>query len=198
LALTVLQVLALDIGTDTLPAVALGAEPPRETAMAENPTRGHLLNRRVAVRAFATLGPTEALVSLLAFVSVFVAAGWRPGEAFPEGDVLLGASGAAFAAVVFGQGANAFACRSATKWPGAIGWATNPWLLGAVAAALGIAAVFLFVPAVADLLRHEPPPLIGWVVATAAIPSVLLSDTIEKRLNRSSRRRAAGRPPERR
>ena len=38
---------------------------------------------------------------------------------FPTGGALAAASGAAFAAVVIGQMANAFACRSApaTRWP---------------------------------------------------------------------------------
>ena len=40
LAIGVLQVLALDIGTDMLPALALGAEPPREGIM-ERPPRPH-------------------------------------------------------------------------------------------------------------------------------------------------------------
>ena len=54
---------------------------------------------------------------MAAFIAALVAAGWRPGDSFPTGHALLAASGAAFAAVVLGQMANAFACRSATRWP---------------------------------------------------------------------------------
>ena len=51
LALGVLQVLALDIGTDTLSAAALGAEPATEGVMAQPPSSGRLLNRTTAIRA---------------------------------------------------------------------------------------------------------------------------------------------------
>ncbi len=85
LALGVLQILALDIGTDTLPAVALGADPPSSNTLEHPPARGRLLDRTVARRAFGVLGPAEALFAITAFVMTFVAAGWRPGDPFPTG-----------------------------------------------------------------------------------------------------------------
>ena len=60
LALGVLQILALDIGTDTLPAVALGAEPPAPRTLDGPPVRGRLLNRTVAIRALAIAGPDRS------------------------------------------------------------------------------------------------------------------------------------------
>ena len=65
-------------------------------------------------------------MSMAAFVVAFVAAGWRPGDAVPDGTPLAAASGAAFIAVVLGQVANAFACRSSTRWPGAAGLDDEP------------------------------------------------------------------------
>jgi magnesium-transporting ATPase (P-type) len=59
LALSVLQILALDIGTDLLPALALGAEPP-EPGVVERPPRprsARSLDRAVLARAFGFLGP---------------------------------------------------------------------------------------------------------------------------------------------
>jgi hypothetical protein len=79
------------------------------------PIRHHLLDRRLFTRAFGVLGPVEAAVELTAFLAVFIASGWRPGDAFPLGATLLAASGAAFTAVVLGQAANAFACRSTVR-----------------------------------------------------------------------------------
>lgn len=56
LALSVLQVLSLDIGTDILPALTLATEPPTARIL-ERPPRGrHLLDRSVLVRAFWPLG----------------------------------------------------------------------------------------------------------------------------------------------
>jgi magnesium-transporting ATPase (P-type) len=181
LALGVLQILALDIGTDLLPALALGAEQPRAGTLTRGPVRGHLLDRRVVGRAFGVLGPAEALMVMAAFFAAFVSTGWRPGEPFPTGTALMVASGAAFAAVVLGQFANAFACRSEHLRPGALGWTTNRLLLLAVAVELVVLAVFLWVPAVADLLGQAPPNGAGWAVALAAIPVVLSADAAAKR-----------------
>jgi calcium-translocating P-type ATPase len=180
LAIGILQILAIDIGTDLLPALALGAEPPDKDVL-RKPLRGqHLINGPLLRRVFGVLGPTEAAVSMFAFVVALVTAGWRPGAEFPSGHALLAASGAAFSAVVLGQVANAFACRSTTRWPGSLGWTSNRLLLGAIAVELLALAGFLFIPPLAALLGHAPPPLWGWAVAVLAIPAVLVVDAVHK------------------
>jgi magnesium-transporting ATPase (P-type) len=193
LALGVLQILALDLCTDTMSAVALGAEHPAPHVLDGPPDRRRLLDSLVARRAFVVLGPTEAFVAMAAFVASFLAAGWRPGDAFPDGAPLLAASGAAFLAVVAGQRANAFACRSTSRPPWAVGWRTNPLLLIAAAAELMLAAAFVGVPPLADLLDHATPPLAGWAVVALAPVAVLAVDAIDKaqRRRRDGRRRNA-------
>jgi magnesium-transporting ATPase (P-type) len=180
LALGVLQVLALDIGTDILPALALGAEPPGAYVLDGPPVRRHLLDRQVFGRAFGVLGPVEAFMAFAAFIAVFAADGWVPGSPFDDGSTLLTASGAAFTAVVFGQVANAFACRSAVRPAWAV-QTRNPLLFWAIVVELLVLAVFLFVPAVADLLDQAPPSWAGFGVALCAIPAVLLADWLWKR-----------------
>lgn len=180
LALGVLQILCLDIGTDLLPALGLGNEPPSEGTLSRPPEGRHLIDRSLIVRVFGVLGPVEALMEMTAFVVALVAAGWRPGDAFPTGHALLAASGAAFAAVVFGQMANAFACRSATRPVGLRSWRGNRYVTGAVFVELAVLVGFLCIPAVADLLEHAAPPLAGLVAAGAAIPAVLFADRAHK------------------
>lgn len=181
LAIGVLQVLALDIGTDVFPALALGAEPPDKRALDGPPARGHLLDRRLMTRAFVALGAVEAVVALSAFVASFAADGWRPGDEFPSGPALLAASGAAFTAIVLGQAANAFACRSAVRPAWKLSPRTNPLLIVAVGTELVILLVLLYVPPVAHLLGHAGPSAAGFAVAAAAIPAVLVVDAIYKR-----------------
>jgi len=198
LALGVLQVLALDVGTDTFSAVALGAEAPVKGTLDAPPPRGHILDRGVARRVFAVLGPVEAVMAMLAFFATFLAAGWRPGEAFPKGAVLLAASGAAFAAVVLGQAANAFACRSEIEWSGALGWLGNRLLVIAVSVDLLIAASLVFVPPLARVLGQAPPTAAGWIVALLAAPAVLAVDALDKAVRRRRTHPAAprsGGPP---
>ena len=184
LALGVLQILALDIGTDTLSATALGAERPEGRVMNGPPDRERLLNREVARRAFGVLGPTEGLLTMIAFFASFLAAGWHPGQSFPGGDVLMRASGAAFATVVIAQTANAWACRSATRWPGSLGWLSNRLLVWGASIELVIAGTFLFVPALASLLEQALPAVVGWAVALAAAPVMLAVDAAYKAVRR--------------
>jgi magnesium-transporting ATPase (P-type) len=191
LALGVLQIIAIDIGTDTLSAVALGAEPPSRHVLRGPPISGRLLNRTVVLRAFGLLGPAIALMTLAAFVTTFVASGWSPGEDFPTGTTLLAASGAAFLAVVLGQVANAFACRSATRVPWELGWFTNRLLIPAILAGLTFALVTVFAAPIAALLNQGPPTWAGWAVALAAIPVLLGVDAAYKALRRRTRSASA-------
>jgi magnesium-transporting ATPase (P-type) len=186
----VLQILCLDIGTDLFPALALGAEAPNTRALSRPPTGRHLIDGALMRRVFCVLGPAEAVVEMSAFVVALMAAGWRPGHSFPTGHALAAASGAAFAAVVIGQMANAFACRSATRWPGSLGWTGNRLLLGAVVVELGFLCSVLLIGPVASILDHAPPPSAGVAVALLAAPAVLLVDALHKR----SRARRRGDP----
>ena len=188
LALGVLQILCLDIGTDLLPALALGAEAPNTRALARPPMGRHLIDGPLLRRVFGVLGPAEAVMEMTAFVVALMASGWRAGDTFPTGHALAAASGAAFAAVVIGQIANAFACRSATHWPGALGWTGNRLLVGAVAVEAAALGGFLLIPPVASVLDHATPPLAGLAVAMLTAPVVLLVDAVHKRA-RAGRRR---------
>ena len=59
LAIGVLRVLALDIGTDLLPTLALGAEPPTPGHLDRPPIRRHLIDHTVVRRALAGSDPPK-------------------------------------------------------------------------------------------------------------------------------------------
>jgi magnesium-transporting ATPase (P-type) len=191
LALGVLQILALDLGTDTLSAVALGAEPPARHVLEDPPVSGRLLNRMVLHRAFGVLGPTEAACSMAAFLLCLVAAGWMPGDEFPTGHPLAAASGAAFLTVVFAQAANAFACRSSTRWAGSIGWLTNRLLLLGVTFGVLFSLTLLLVPPIAHELGQTGPPLVGWLAALASAGILLAVDAADKHRRRHRQTRSS-------
>ena len=189
LALGVLQVLAIDIGTDTASAIALGAEPPSRHLVENPPVRGAADESHGAApsvrhpRAHDRRGHDGRLHRDVP------AAGWRPGQPFPTGTITLAASGAAFMTVVLGQLANAMACRSSTRWPGALGWRTNRLLFPAMFAGLAFGLATVFIPAVAAAMGQGPPTAVGWVIALLAIPLMLSVDALSKVLRR--RRRSA-------
>jgi magnesium-transporting ATPase (P-type) len=183
LALGILQILALDIGTDTFSATALGAEPTHRRISEDLPNTGRLLDRKVAFRAFGLLGPAEALAEMAAFFAVFLAAGWRPGDTFPD-SVIPAASGAAFVTVVLSQTANAFACRSTVRPVWKMHFLGNRLLIVGAGTGLLMAGLFLFLPSIADLLGHQNPTWPGWLIALASIPLLLMVDAIHKRIIR--------------
>jgi magnesium-transporting ATPase (P-type) len=147
------------------------------------------LNHDVLRRAFGILGPVEATVAMTAFIVTLLTLGWSPGSEEPEQATVYAASGAAFAAVVIGQIANAFACRSTTQWPGALGPTTNKLLLIAVAFQASALVAFIFVSPLNSLLEQDPPTAIGWVIALLAAPAVIAADAGHKlwRRHRSPR-----------
>ena len=178
LAIGVLQVLALDIGTDMLPALALGTEPPSEGIM-DGRHEHTVLDRALLGRAFGLLGATEAVTSLAAFVLVLVGGGWRWGLT-PSPALLALASGTAFATISVAQMANAFACRSESRpvWRMAPGG--NRLLLVSVGVELLLLLAFVGLPLFAGTLGGSWPSLQGWTAAVGAGVLLVLVDGLAK------------------
>jgi magnesium-transporting ATPase (P-type) len=189
LALTVLQIISIDLIADALPALALGSERAGPGTLARPVDRRHLLDGALMRRAFLVLGPTEAIVEMAAFLLTFAAAGWRVGSPVAVGHHLAAASGAAFAAVVIGQAGNAFACRSTSRPVWNMRRPTNRALFGAVGGSLTILAALLLIPPLARLLDQAPPTPIGAAIAVAAAPCVIAVDALTKWIGRRERRR---------
>ncbi len=179
LALGVLQVLVLDLATDTLPAVALGAEPPGPNVLNRTPTRGRLLNAGTARRAFGLLGPTEACMAMVAFTVSLWSSGWQPGPVALPSEAVAAASGAAFAAVVLGQAANAFACRSTRRVVWEVG-APNRFVPVAVAVAIALGGLAIVISPIADALGQAVPNPFGAFVALLTPLAVVAVDSVDK------------------
>jgi magnesium-transporting ATPase (P-type) len=177
LMLSVLQVLALDIGTDLLPALALGAERPEPDTMSRPPRRRdeHLLSRHVVGRAFGFLGPIEAALSMAMLpIGAAMAFGWRWGGALPTGADLDVLSAMVFSSIVCMQMANAFACRSDPASLRSVGPLSNRLLVGAVAVELLTLLAFLYAPGLSDVLGNGPITGALWL-PVAITPFLLLA-----------------------
>ena len=186
LAIGVLQVLALDIGTDMLPALALGAEPADEQTMNGPRRTTDVVDGRLLRRALLVLGPAEALLSMTAFLTVLVQGGWSYGETASNG-LLAVASGSAFAVIALSQIANVFACRSESRPAWRIDPRRNPYVLGAVLVEVVLLVGFLGVPWLSDLLGGAWPSATGWLFCLVAVVALPLVDAAHKTLLRSHR-----------
>jgi magnesium-transporting ATPase (P-type) len=149
LPLTVMQILAVDLGTDMLPALSLGAEPPEPGVMDRPPrARGErLLGWRRLLHAYAFLGLAEAALALLAFFWTYWVAGWRPGLPMAaSGDLYRRATTMTLAGIVAAQVGNVFACRTDRESIFRIGLGSNRLVVLSIVAEIGILAALILVP----------------------------------------------------
>ncbi len=112
---TVTLALAVDLGTDMLPALGLGTEKPDPRIMQRPPRpRGErLLSGSLMLRAYLFLGGMEAVAAMAAFFYVLHGAGWQYGQMLPHDDPLyLQATTACLSAIIVMQVVNVFLCRS--------------------------------------------------------------------------------------
>jgi sodium/potassium-transporting ATPase subunit alpha len=106
LAITVPQILAVDLGTDMVPALALGAEKPDAGIMSipPRPRTERLMNRPLLLRAYVFLGLIEAGIAMGAFFLLLLTQGWTWGMPLNWSDPLYKeATAATFAAIVIAQ-----------------------------------------------------------------------------------------------
>jgi len=115
LPLTIIQILAVDLGTDMLPALGLGAARPEPGSMSRppRPRNERLLDWRLLLRAYLFLGMLEAVVSMAAYFFMLHSGGWRWGESLESQDPLyLQATTACLSAIIVTQIVNVFLCKT--------------------------------------------------------------------------------------
>ena len=191
LPLTVPQILAVDLGTDMVPAIALGAERPHAGIMEvpPRPRTERLLSRSLLLRAYLFLGVIEAGIAMGAFFWFLSANGWTWGAPLAWTDPLYRqATTVTFAAIVMAQVANVFACRSEHVSAFRLGFFSNPFILGGIAVELTLVLVLVYTPLGNLVLGTEPLPAWIWAPLIMGAAGLLLAEELRKIL-------AAGRAP---
>ena len=162
LPITVLQILAIDLGTEILPALALGSEP-AEPGLMQRPPRGQsegVIGRELLFRAWVVLGLVEAALVMFGFFFVLLHNGWSPGDPTGSGtalhDTYRTATTMTFAGIVVCQIGTAVAARTQRASLREVGFFTNRLLLLGIASELVFAAVLVYVPALQGLFGTAP------------------------------------------
>jgi calcium-translocating P-type ATPase len=165
LPLTVLQLLAVDVGTETLPALALGREKAEPGIMLRppRPRSRNIITRAMLFRAWLFLGLISAALGMAAFFYVLSRSGWGPGDPTGTGTPLHHAYQQAttmtFLSMVACQVGTAFAARTERSSLRSIGVFSNPLLLWGVAFELALAAALIYLPPCQNLLGTASLPL---------------------------------------
>jgi calcium-translocating P-type ATPase len=185
LPLTVIQILAVDLGTDMLPALALGAEKPDPQVMRRPPrARGaHLVDRSLLLRAYLFLGLLEAALAMAAFFFVLYAGGWRYGEA-AGGMLYREATTACLAGIVVAQVVNVFLCRHPRRSLFAVGLGGNRLLWAGVVVELALLGWIVYTPSGNWLFGTARLRFDAWLYMLPGALLLLLAEEARKGLVR--------------
>ena len=194
LGLTVIQILSVDLGTDLLPAIGLGQEPPERDTMRRPPRRldERLLSVPLMGTAYLFLGVIQAGFSLFLFFLVLHQGGWCWGQELSESDPLYhSATGITLATIVLMQVGNVIGRRSLRGSGLDRGLLANRILLLGVATEILFSWMILYAPPVQAFLQTGPVAWQIYAFAWLGIPLIFGLDSIRKRLAGGWERRGA-------
>lgn len=189
LPLTVIQILAVDLGTDMVPALALGAEPPDPGLMRQppRPASEHLLTWPLLARAYLWLGLLEAGVALVAYFFILDRGGWQYGTPLgPTDPLYLQATTACLAAIVVAQMVNVFLCRHPSASTLARPRGRNPLLLAGLGIEFGLILFIVYTPLGNQLFATQPFAPQAWILMLALALGFGVFEEVRKALLRRS------------
>lgn len=184
LALNVMHILAVDLGTDLIPALGLGAER-AEPGLMDRPPRNpdeHVVTPGLLARAYLFLGPLQSLAVMIAFYFPYWTNGhWGQWLDLPSGGPLYSSATAmALACVVTTQIGNLFAQRTERTSSFRVPVFGNRLLWLGVASELVIVALIVHWPPAQRVIGTGPFPLFNWVFLFAWTPLLLVADEVRK------------------
>ncbi len=193
LALNVMQILSIDLGTDLVPALALGAERPEPGVMDKPPRdlKEHVITPALLTRAYLWLGPIQSLAAMSAFFFVYWTNGyWGRFLDLPDsGTLYLSATAMALAAVVTTQIGNVLAQRTERRSVFEIGLFSNRFIWVGIATELVVISLIVYVPVLQEVFGTAAIPPGYWLFLLAWAPVLLIAEELRKGFVRWKERR---------
>ena len=183
LALTVVLILSIDLGTDLLPALGLGRERPENDVMKQPPRkRGErLLTWTLLGMSYGIIGMLQAAAGFFAFFVVLYQGGWTWGSELPDSGLLYRTAVTSFfAAVVICQVADVLICRTRRQSILSAGIFSNKLIWAGIAVELGLVAAISHVSFLQPFFGTAP---IGWFEVSLGLPfalAILLGDEFRR------------------
>lgn len=183
LPLTIIQILAVDLGTDMLPALGLGVEKPEANSMNQPPRsrQERLLDWPLLLRAYLFLGVLEAMVSMAAYYFVLHTGGWQWGEQLDSHSPLyLQATTACFSAIIITQIVNVFLCKTPARSVfGATLW-DNPIILWGIVLEIVLLGLIDYTPWGNAIFGTQPLMAEVWVFILPFSVGMLVLEELRK------------------
>lgn len=179
LALSIMLVLAIDLGTDMLPALALGADPPQPGIMDKPPRnlKAPFFNSALLFRALVWLGTFQGVLAMCAFYyynwSVGTSGAWL--DLPKDGKQYAGAMSCAFLAVIFSQIGNVFVVRTDHRSVFSTKFFNNKLIWYGIIFELIFAAALVYIPAFQNIFGTAEVDFVPHVLVTMiALPALIL------------------------
>ncbi len=188
LALNIMQILAIDLGTDMVPALALGTELP-EPGIMDKPPRNleeHLITPAILLRAYPWLGTIQSLAAMAAFYFLYWTNGyWGQWVDLPnKGELYRAATTMTLAAVVAAQIGNVFAQRTERISVFRIGLFSNRLVWIGIAVELALIFLIVYIPFLQNIFGTAALPPQYWLFLLTWTPALLVADELRKLLLR--------------
>lgn len=180
--LNALQVLSIDLGSDVLPALALGTEEPEPGLLnqAPRPRTERLMSNSVIGR-FLFLGLIQAVGATTSFYFALYQGGWHWGGALSGSSHLYHqAITMTQAGIVFSQVFNGLAVRTDRQSVFKVGIFSNRLLVLAEALAILVMVAIAYAPPLQSLLGTAAVPLYYWIIPAAFGVFALIAEEVRK------------------
>jgi P-type Ca2+ transporter type 2C len=193
LPLTIMQILAIDLGIDVLPALGLGIEHSEPGVMKQPPRslKKRLLDLPLLIRAYCFLGIIESIACMGSYLFVYYSNGWRPGmELISSGPIYLKATTMCLAGIMVAQIGNVFACRTERESVFKIGFFSNRLILIGIACELIIISIIVYFPLFQRMFNTYSLTFVDWAFLFTFTPGIFLAEEGRKYILRLTKTNA--------
>ena len=192
LPLLVVQILAIDLGIDVIPSLALSREPPEKGIMQEPPRsiKERLFTTKVLLRS-QYIGVITAVGAMIGCLTIWSAGGWIFGHnELLTPDIYMKGTTMTFAGIVVAQVGNVLACRTNKQSIFRTSLATNKWILVGIAGQLSILSLILYVPFLQGMFGTTALNLNDWAFLALLPIAVIIAEEIRKFVSRHLSKKA--------
>lgn len=183
------QILWINLLTDSLPAVALGMDPGDPDVMKERPRKpDESFFAGGAGFNIISGGVLIGIITILAFWYGYAVNGYSPFDSSVPAHVLEYARTMAFMAIISCQLFYSLSFRHDRKSIFAVGIFSNRYLISAIAIAMLLQFLVIYIPALQSAFRLKMPDAQGWlIVLTAGLAPLVFREVLKQVFRRSSK-----------
>jgi magnesium-transporting ATPase (P-type) len=180
--LTAILILCVDVGTDILPAVALGIDPSEPGIMDRKPRDPkEKIMTKSFIERYLYLGLVMGALVMGTYIITLYQYGWNWGQVITDDSFIhLKGSSVAFALLVIIQMVNAFNARSEKNSIIKLGFFTNPFLIGAILISIVTTVAIVEIPFMQEYLHTTSLNFNDWSIILGASLIVLVVEETRK------------------